>query len=260
MSQLTCPYCQSPFALSGGTTCGQCGKPVLGVPCPSCSKPTLNIALLARRGLLTCFACHATHTSLPGTPVAADPPPVQVSAVTPRAPKAPTPPEAAEACAALEGALVGLERAAQDRAMLAAPELRTLLARLLETTQELLALDAAMAGGEVTDEWLRERRNLNRIIRACYYPLMPVTTALLPAPVQLWALAVDDAARRWQYARRVWLADACHLAMMPTIPGATPTNADWHDVEGYGGTIAEIVTPGFLLGDEVLRKARVRAG
>jgi hypothetical protein len=77
--------------------------------------------------------------------------------------------------------------------------------------------------------------------------------------VQLWVFAVDDAARRWQFLRRNWFADSCGLTLMPTVPGITTTNPVWHEISGSGPVVLELLTPGFLLAGEVLRKARVRA-
>jgi hypothetical protein len=166
-------------------------------------------------------------------------------------------PAVSEARAVVEQCLIGLERAAQDRAILHAPDLRTVINNYIDAVQALLELDTAMHGGEVTDEWLRNAEHLDIVAHICYQPLWPMEGALLSPTIQAWGLAVDDAARRWQYARRFWLADTCGLALMPVVPGMSTTNPSWHEFTGSGTVVRRVNSPGFLLHGEVLRKARI---
>lgn len=273
---IKCPYCSEAFSpYSNRTSCPHCAQMLFGVTCPSCGRKTLNLTQISRYGKATCFSCNAQFEQVPdaqpaveqpalvAAPAPAGPPgstpPAAIPSVTPRAPKHPVMPSAEESRAVLEQCLIGLDRAAQDRDMLCAPDLRAIVTHFLDTVQAALELDAAMKRQEVTEEWLRERSNLDKVARLCYTSLWPDEAALLPSAVQVWALAVDDAARRWQYARRAWLADTFGLTMMPTVPGITTTNPTWQDITGAGQIVSRVFSPGFLLKGEVLRKALVRA-
>lgn len=267
---INCPYCQQPVStFTNSTACAACGRQVLRVPCPSCGRPTLNLTTIARLGAAECFVCHAELRELPGAP--AEPPPPATPERRPRAqavhvgvlaraPRVPALPTAAEAGAMLDECLVGLERAAQDRDMLRAPDLRTLLTRFIEAVHDVLALERHMAEGLLDVAWLRDPAHLDAVARLCYLALWPVEGALLPPAAQAWMLAVDDVARRWQYARRCWLAETCGLTLMPIVPDMTTVNPAWHTIDGTGATVVAVFHPGFLLGDDVLRKAHVRAG
>lgn len=270
-----CPYCaQAVTACSGRSDCPHCQHVIFNVPCPKCGRPTLNLTLIARYGKVSCFACQGEYTRLPDDkqeqlpppPAAADPtvpsPRIEEPAhpsVMPRTPKHPSLPTAAEARAVVEQCLLGLERAAQDRTVLRAPDLRIVITRFLDVIQETLELDAAMERGDVTPAWLADEAHLAAVVRLCYTPLWPGEAALLPAAVQAWTLVVDDAARRWQYARRGWLVERCGLEMMPTVPGVTTVNPVWHEIIGTAPVISEVLSPGFLLGGAVQRRARVLA-
>jgi hypothetical protein len=168
-------------------------------------------------------------------------------------------PSAAEARATLETTLIGLERAAQDREMLRAPDLRTVVMRFLDAIQDILEFDTRLAQGEISAEWLRNAEHLTLVARMCYAPCWPIEGALLPLTVQAWILAVDDIARSWQYAARQQLAELFGLTLMPTVPTITTTNPAWHEIEGTGPVIHEVLAPGFLLHGELLRRAHVRA-
>ncbi len=261
-----CPYCAEQVqTFSGSPACPHCGRGIFDVPCPHCSKRTLNLTLIPRHGRVVCFSCRTEITEAPERAVVkvaapvAQPFPARELTATRRAPRPPVLPSAPEARVTLEENLVGLERAAGDREMLTAPDLRALIARYLDTISAVLFLDDVMIRGEVTEEWLRGGDHLNGIIRLCYRPLWPLEGALLPASVQAWVLAVDDAARRWQFARRQWLAAECGLQLMPIVPGVTTINRSWQEVDGHGAVVQRILTPGFLLRDEVLCKARVQS-
>lgn len=265
-----CPFCEqtvSPFA--GRADCPHCGRAIVNVPCPNCGLHTLNLTQIPRYGKATCFACQAQTNHLPGTPpVSAAPAPRPlgrtVVPVTPRAPKTPTMPSAAEARAVLEDCLIGLERAAQDRAMLLAPDLRAIVSRFLEALQAALALDDEWNAHGVPDASTWDAEQIARVAAACFAPLWPTEGAVLPVSVQVWVLAVDDTARRWQYARRQWLSDAAGFAMMPIIPGITTTNPIWHEIlppqspTDSLGVVTEVLQTGFLCRGQVVRKARVR--
>ncbi|HEX2951391.1 MAG TPA: zinc ribbon domain-containing protein [Armatimonadota bacterium] len=280
-STTICPYCANPVSPFGGSReCGHCGRPIFSVSCPKCGRPTLNLTLIVRYGKATCFGCQTEIDSLPDeSPRATAPVPALVAApvnaakpspvttnhaahptITPRAPKNPIMPTAAEARAVVEKCLVGLERAAQDREMLRAPDLRAVVMQYLDIIQAVFDLDAAMERGEITEEWLQEdQKHLDAIADYCFSPLWPHEGALLPPTTQAWVLVVDDAARRWQYARRRWLEDTCKLTLMPTVPNVTTVNPAWHVIEGKGQVITAVRQPGFFLHGEVLRKAHVSA-
>lgn len=260
---------------SGRMECPNCERDIFGVPCPKCGKHTLNLTLISRYGKATCFACHSDIEFLPEAPLrasgypttvfdaptrvqaAAGAEPAHMLTVTPRAPKQITMPSLPEARMVVEQCLVGLERAAQDRVILRAPDLRAVINGYLDTMQDVFALDTAMLDGTVTEEWLRNPAHLDAVARLCYLPLWPLEGALLPSTVQAWGLAVDDAARRWQYARRCWLADVYSLVLMPIVPGISTTNPAWHELTGTGAVVRETQSLGFLLHGAILRKARV---
>jgi len=261
-----CPYCQQPIPpFSNARACPNCARPIIEVPCPRCGRKTLNLTNFARYGKTECFVCHTEIATLPDDSVAEMPPAKPVPPVRPRltvtarAPKAPGLPAPEEARKALDASLIGLERATQDREMLRAPDLRTLVTRYLDVVQDALALDAEMAAGTLTADALRVPEQLARVAQLCFLPLWPLEGALLPDGVQAWALAVDELVRRWQCVRRRWLADTVGLQLMPAISGVSTVNEAWHEVDGTGPTVSRVLAPGFLLGDEVLRKARVRA-
>lgn len=283
LSTTLCPYCARPVSTYGGRqACPHCARPIFSVSCPKCGRPTLNLTLIARYGKVTCFACHTPVQQLPDAPdtpmVVAAPPakspaptqpalptpppltePLTHPTVTPRMPKIPIMPTAAEARVLVERCLAGLERMAQDREILRAPDLRAIITRFLDAMQDVLECDNAMESGGITDDWLRDPAHLDTIARLCYVPLWPDEGALLPPAVQAWVLAVDDAARRWQYARRRWLADTYDFTVMPTVPAITTVNPAWHNIDGDGAVIVAIVHLGFLLHGEVVRKAYVTA-
>jgi len=261
-----CPYCSEHVpTFSGSPACPHCGRAIFDVSCPHCSKRTLNLTLIARHGRVVCFSCRSEVTAVPELvapvtiPVEQPFPAQELMTSTRRAPRPPVLPTAAEARATLEENLVGLERAAGDREMLTAPDLRALIARYLDTISAVLILDDVMQRGEITEEWLRGGDHLNGLIRLCFRPLWPLEGALLPPAVQAWVLIVDDAARRWQFARRQWLFSECGLQLMPIVPGVTTINRTWQEVEGHGAVVQRIITPGFLLHDDIQCKARVQA-
>ena len=128
----------------------------------------------------------------------------------------------------------GLERAVMDREMLRTPELRAIAVRYLDLVQEALTLDAMMTSGEVCERWLRDMDHLHQVMRICFLPLWPLEGSLLPPAVQVWALTVDDAVRRWQYLQRLWLAEECGLALLPTVPNITTIDAAWQEITGEG--------------------------
>jgi hypothetical protein len=256
-----CPFCARPVPpVQGRPDCPHCGKLIFSVPCPSCHRPTLNLTQLARYGHLTCFMCKNVFDRLPGgeapAPLPATPAPAALRPAA-RAPKTPGMPTAAEARAALESNLTGLERAAQDRELLMAPDLRAIVTRFLDNLHDAMILDDLMTGQKVHEAWLRDPEHLGRVERACFAPLWPQEGALLPPATQAWVLAVDDAARRWQYARRRWCEERCGLVMMPVVPGVTTTNGAWHVMLTPGSVVTAVASPGFLLHGEVLRKAHV---
>lgn len=261
-----CPFCSRPVSrYSGRKECPHCQRAIFSVACPKCHRPTLNITLLARYGALTCFSCHTVISQLPvenDEPLPAPPPPrfeAAPASLTPRTPRQPVLPAAGEACALLEKSLVGLERAAQDRELLSAPDLRAVVTRYLDAMQMVLNLDHLMEEGTVTDAWLGVPDHLDLIATLCFSSLWPLQAALLPIATQSWMVTVHEMLCRWQFARRTWLATACGLTLMPTVSGLTTINQACHEVTGRGSIITEVLTPGFLLKDEVLRKARVRA-
>jgi len=258
-----CPYCAQPVSrYSGRMDCPHCERRIFCVPCPKCARPTLNLTLIARYGKAVCFACRSEFDRLPDADAETAPRQedvVPVDPVTSRAPKHAGMPTAADARAMVENCLLGLERAAQDREMLNAPDLRAVINRFLDTLQATLELDTAMEGGEITGEWVAEAANLDTVARLCFAPLWPDEAVLLPPAVQTWLLLVDDAARRWQFARRRWLADTCGLEMMPIVPAITTTNPVWHHIIGEAPVISDVLAPGFLLRGDVVRKARVLA-
>ncbi|MHB9134619.1 MAG: hypothetical protein ACYDBB_26395 [Armatimonadota bacterium] len=261
-----CPYCGRPVTqFSGGSECPHCDKLIFGAPCPKCGRRTLNLTQLARYGVVTCFACHSEIRELPELSLPPAPEPVipdelqPAATVTPRTPKTPSLPSADDARKVLGECLVGLERAAQDREMLRAPDLRAIVTRFLETMQEVFDLDDTLNSGTVTEDWLHMPEHFTRIVRLCYAPLWPHEGALLPAPVQAWVLAVDEAARRWQFARRLWLAESFEFVMMPVVATLTTTNPAWHEIDGDGPVVTAVLSHGFLLRGTVLRRARVKA-
>jgi hypothetical protein len=143
--------------------------------------------------------------------------------------------------------------------MLNSPDLRAAIGRYLEHVQAILELEVRMDAGDVTPHWLAIEAHLAWVDAACYAPTWPPEAQLFPLVVQAWVLAVDDAVRHWQLARRQWLGEACGLQMMPVVAGHTPLHPTWHDVEaGRGAVVLAVVSPGFLLGGDVRRKARVR--
>ena len=255
--------------------CPHCQRRIFSVPCPQCGRKTLNLTQIARYGKVSCFACQTSIDHLPDREAAQPAKPATATAVaTPaaaiitqrstvgvmsRAPKLPAMPSVSEARRVLEECLHGLERAVQDREMLCAPELYTVAIRFLEAAQDVLALDDQMSRGEVTGEWLREKGQFHRVARLCYIPLWPLEGAFLPPAVQAWAMVVDDALRRWQYARRQWLTETCGLTMMAIVPDVTATNTAWHEIAGNGSVVHEVIAPGFTLNGEVICKARVRS-
>ncbi len=256
-----CPYCARPVpTVQGRSDCPHCGRLIFSVPCPSCKRPTLNLTQLARYGHLTCFMCRTVFDRLPGGEAAALLTPAIPAAPrhATRAAKTPGMPSAQEARAALESNMTGLERAAQDRELLLAPDLRAIVTRFLDNLHDALTLDDLMTGQKVHEAWLRDPEHLLRVERACFTPLWPQEGALLPAATQAWVLAVDDAARRWQYARRHWVEERCGLVMMPVVPGVTTTNGAWHVMLTPGSVVTAVASPGFLLHGEVLRKAQVQ--
>ncbi len=225
----------------------------------------MNLTVIPRYGKTTCFACATEMQNLPGRVVPAPPiapmaAPIarQTTTITPRATKVPALPSAEEARKVMEECLIGLERAAQDRDMIQMPDLRSVVIAFIEVVQDLLAIDDFIAEGKLTPEWLHGKEPLDSVVRLCYRPLWPAEGTLLPPTVQAWVLAVDDVARRWQYARRLWLAEGCGLTMMPIIPGITPADHAQHEITGRGLIVTQVLTPGFLLGSDVLRKAKVR--
>jgi len=247
---------------------------IFSVPCASCGRRTLNLTHIPRYGKVACFFCKTEIVQLPNrqersvaspqpravapTPARVATPPAAVLTAS-RAPKSPTMPTAAETRKVVEECLLGLERAAQDREMLHAPDLRAIISTFLDNLQSLFMLDERINAGEVTEEWLRIHDNLSLVARVCFSPLWPTEGMLLPSSVQVWVLAVDDAARRWQYTHRRWFAETLKLRMIPIVPTVTTTNPAWHVIDGHGQVVNALIAPGFLLGDEVLRKARVRA-
>lgn len=174
-------------------------------------------------------------------------------------PPAPVLPSYSEARDAVEANMRGLERAMLDRELLRAPELRVIANRYIDTIQDLLALDSAMEQGEVNKTSLRTAENLDIISRLCFRPLWQDDGSQLPATTYGWLLAVDDAARRWQYARRKWLLTECQLKLISIIPQITPVNSSRHKISGEGRVVSALLAPGFMLGDEILRKTEILA-
>ena len=267
-----CPYCARPLSpYSGRLDCPHCTRAVFSVACPKCARPTLNLTLIPRYGSVRCFACRFELQQLPEEstePLPHPALPVENPAPTPLRPRSaaggrgmttPLVPSLEDTRSVMEQCLVGLERVVMDREMLRTPDLRAIAMRYLDLLQEALMLDTAMTAGEVTASWLRDTEHLRQVARVCYLPLWLLEGTLLPPAVQVWALAVDDAARRWQYLRRVWFAEQCGLTLMPTVPCITTTNPGWQEIAGDGKVVLETLSPGFLLQGEVVRKARVRA-
>jgi len=197
------------------------------------------------------------------TPVAPRPTLPSSSSLRPTAPPTrlknmPEMPTAEAARKALEETLRGLERVAQDRELLLAPDLRALISRFLDIVHGALQWDDLLLAGTIDDTWLHDSVNLQQTESACFTAFWPKEGALLPRRIQAWVLAVDDMARRWQYARRCWLQEQRDLVMMPIVAGVTTTNPTWHDIEAPGAVVSQVITPGFLLHGDVLRRATVR--
>ena len=176
-----------------------------------------------------------------------------------RVPGLPQLPTAGETRQIMEEHLLGLERAMLDREVLRAPDLRVMASRYLDHIQDVLDLDTAIEQGEVTPLSLRKSENLDIVARLVFRPLWVDDGAWLPPQIHAWIFAIDDAARRWQYIRRRWLADHCRLTLIPVVPSVTTLNSAWHTIIGEGQVVSAQLSPGFLLDDEVLRKATVRA-
>jgi hypothetical protein len=264
---ITCPFCARLLSLySGSEVCPHCQRRVLGVACPACDKPSLNLTHIQRYGKVTCFCCHASYDHLPdslrepaGDSVSPrrrfSPTPAVI--VTPQAPKTPALPVLPQARLVLVEYLLGLERALEERESLRTPDLRLVVTCYLDSLHAALALDDRLERGEVTAPWLHAPAQLDQVVQAYFRPSWPAAGVLLPDTLQAWLLAADHAARQWQCARRHWLAERCGLTMMPIIPAVTTANPCWMEIDGEGAVVTRVLAPGFLLGGEVLRKARV---
>lgn len=249
-----CPYCRHALSpVAGRTDCPHCRREVFNVACPGCGRPTLNLTLLPRDGQATCFACRAAIARLPEFPS-----PTPHTAALRRLPPTPVLPAPEDAAAALASARDSLARVAGLEALRRAPDLHAVVARYLTALEALLALDARMTAGEVTTEWLRRDAHLDQVIHGCFTPGWPAEGMLLPPAIQSWLLLADEVARRWQYARRLWLDSHCGLKSLPVVPGVTTANPAWHRIDGDGPVVTAVLSPGFLLRGDVVRRARVR--
>lgn len=270
-SETICPYCRGKLSsASGNSNCPHCDCQVFNVACNKCGRRTINLSLLARYGKARCFSCQHEINELPGNEVILpaglvvnereqDMHPREAVVSITRIPATPVLPGYADAREAVEIYLRGLERAMLDRDVLRAPELRVVANRYIDTVHDLLALDSAMEQGEVNPASLHNAENLAIIARLCFQPLWQDDGSLLPEAIYAWLLTVDDAARRWQYARRKWLLSQCQLKMMQITPHISTLNPSRQTISGEGRMVASVTAPGFMLGDEILRKAQVIA-
>jgi len=240
----TCPYCEHPVStISNQYDCPSCHQAIFNVPCPRCRRRTLNLTQLARYGHITCFACQVVFDQLPAPASpseciqpATDTPQAnhrhgqqsgQMSIRVPTPHSAPVLPNVLTARQMLCECLTRAQQAMQHPSPPLSPEHQAIITRFLAVGQEILTLEAAMTRGEVNAAWLNDDEYRAQLVRCCYTPCWPLDGALLPPVTQGWMVAVDDAIRYWQFARRLWLNEVCGIRMIPMTESLVDTRINW---------------------------------